>query len=334
MSKHANLSIFIPNAGCKNRCIFCDQRAVSGTEHQPTPKEVESLCDEMLPWPIEHHDTEIAFFGGSFTAIDRRYMVSLLDAAYRFVREGRAKGIRISTRPDAIDRLSLEILKAYGVTSIELGAQSTDDMVLLDNQRGHTREDIFNAASLIKKHSFSLGLQMMIGMYGEEDSESSALKTADDFIEIGPQTVRIYPTLVLRRTKLEHLYHIKAYKPVSLEQATDITGKLLLIFDKNNIKVIRAGLHSDGILQDNIVAGPYHPAFGELAMTRAYRSLLEQEFNRVKGGGFQITVASGKKSQAIGQNRSNVKFFNARGLRLKFFESDELQGFNIITQIC
>lgn len=334
MNKHANLSIFIPNEGCENRCIYCDQQAVSGVYKIPAPEEVERLCDERLPWPIEQHDTEIAFFGGSFTAIDRRYMVSLLDAAYRFVREGRARGIRVSTRPDAIDGISLDILKSFGVTSIELGAQSTDDMVLLDNQRGHTRDDIIEAVSLIKKSGFSLGLQMMIGMYGEEDFETAALKTAADFIGLRPDTVRIYPTVVLRRTRLEHLYHIGAYKPLNLTQAVEIVSKLLMLFDNNGISVIRTGLHSDSELQENIVAGPFHPAFGELAMAGVYRIMIEEKVRESQSSKVTVSVAAGRKSQAAGQKLGNIKYFEKLGVRLDIVESSELKGFEIKLSRC
>ncbi|MCL2539314.1 MAG: radical SAM protein [Oscillospiraceae bacterium] len=331
MTKHANLSIFIPNAGCQNRCIFCDQRVVSGETRQPSPKDVERVCKEQLPWPIEASETEIAFFGGSFTALKRNYMVSLLDAAQPFVLEGRAKGIRVSTRPDAIDVETLLILKTYGVTSIELGAQSTDDMVLLDNQRSHTRADIINAASEIKKSGFSLGLQMMVGMYAEDDSEKAALKTAVDFIGLKPDTVRIYPTTVLRHTKLEYLYHIGAYEPLPLQTAVDITGKLLLLFDKNDIIVIRAGLHSDETLRENIVAGPHHPAFGELAMASAYRSILDTKFKRTKKGDYNVYVAKGRRSAAAGQRRSNIKYFQERGFQLTIRESEQLGRFEVKT---
>ena len=331
MSKHANLSIFIPNAGCVNRCVFCDQRAVSGEIRQPSPKDVARLCKEQLPWPIEAGEAEIAFFGGSFTALRRNYMISLLDAAQYFVLEGRAKGIRISTRPDAIDGEILSILKSYGVTAIELGAQSTDDMVLLDNQRSHTRDDVIKAAAEIKRHDFSLGLQMMIGMYGEEDAEKAAFKTAVDFIGIGPDTVRIYPTLVLRRTKLEYLYHIGAFTPLALNEAVRMTGRLLLLFDKNDIMVIRAGLHADESLRGNIVAGPFHPAFGEMAMSDAYRSILDRKLKKSRKGAYSVTVAKGRKSAATGQRRGNILYFASSGFQLKINESENLSRFEVET---
>lgn len=330
--KHANLSIFIPHAGCPQRCIFCDQQAISGQREQPTPKDVERLCEERLPWPIEQHDTEIAFFGGSFTALDRAYMISLLDAAYRFVREGRAKGVRISTRPDAIDRPILDVLRIYGVTAVELGAESTDDLVLFDNQRGHGRIDIIKAAGLIKQGGFSLGLQMMVGMYGEGDAEKSAMKTAVDFIGLRPDSVRIYPTVVLRRTRLEHLFHIGAYLPLPLDKAADICGRLLLLFDKNHIRVIRAGLHSDMPMQQSIVAGPYHPAFGEMARTMAFRGLLSDELKSRAKGSYTVLVAKGKQSAAIGQKRGNIEYFTDGGYDLEILEREELRGFDFLIE--
>ena len=178
MTKHKNLSIFVPHAGCPNQCSFCDQRSISGTQNPPTAEEVSALCDEFLP-KEKGDDYEIAFFGGSFTAIDREYMLQLLKAAYPFVQQGRAAGIRISTRPDCISTEILDILKQYGVTSIELGAQSMQDDVLKVNLRGHTEEDVVKASCLIKQYGFSLGLQMMTGLYGQKNYMEYALDTAE-----------------------------------------------------------------------------------------------------------------------------------------------------------
>ena len=176
--KHANISLFVPHMGCPHQCSFCNQKTISGSIKQLTPEDVLNTLKEAESHNNNPENTEIAFFGGSFTAINRDYMVSLLEVAKPFVDKGAFCGIRISTRPDAIDEEVLNILKEYRVTAIELGAQSTDEEVLSLNKRGHTREDVFKASQLIKAKGFSLGLQMMTGLSG--DTFQKSLKTADD----------------------------------------------------------------------------------------------------------------------------------------------------------
>ena len=200
--KKGNISIFVPHLGCPCQCSFCNQKTITGQANQPTPQDVDKAVKTALK--SKGFDYEIAFFGGSFTAIDREYMISLLKAANKYIKSNEVKGIRISTRPDCIDEEILDLLKEYGVTSIELGAQSMDDEVLLANRRGHTAKDVENASELIKSYGFELGLQMMTGLY--KDSEEKAIKTAEKIIALSPQTVRIYPTVVLKGTYLADLY--------------------------------------------------------------------------------------------------------------------------------
>ena len=176
--KKGNISLFIPHLGCPHKCSFCNQNTITGKQTQPGADDVRAAVETALK--KKNYDYEIAFFGGSFTAIDREYMLSLLKAAYDYVKDGRVNGIRISTRPDCIDEEVLDILKKYGVTSIELGAQSMDDEVLRANFRGHTAEDVENASRLIKSYGFELGLQMMTGLY--LDTDEKAVETAKKLI--------------------------------------------------------------------------------------------------------------------------------------------------------
>lgn len=266
--KHANISLFVPHAGCPHQCSFCNQKTISGSVTPLTAEQTVKTLTEAAQSGLSPENTEIAFFGGSFTAIERDYMISLLEAAYPFIENGTFCGIRVSTRPDAVSSEILEILKKYGVTSVELGAQSTDDTVLTLNNRGHSRADIFNAAELIKKSGFSLGLQMMTGLYG--DTPKKCVKTAEDIISMRPDTVRIYPTITLEGTYLAELYRKGTYTPQSLEEAVELCAVLLKMFHDENITVIRLGLHSGGNVDEGYVAGPYHPAFGELCDSKIY----------------------------------------------------------------
>ena len=188
--KHANLAFFVPHLGCPQRCSFCDQHAITGGAKQPTPRQVEETCRNAADKLGDNvQNTQIAFFGGSFTAIPQGVMVPLLEAAQKAMAEYGFQGIRCSTRPDAIDRNKLELLARYGVKAVELGAQSMDDRVLRLNRRGHTAAQTVEAAGLIRKFGMELGLQMMTGLYG--DTDEAALETAHSFVALVADTARI-----------------------------------------------------------------------------------------------------------------------------------------------
>ena len=220
-AQHANISIFVPHIGCPNQCSFCNQRYITGAHKAPSSNDVaEAVISARSAANYSPKHTEIAFFGGSFTAINRNYMLELLKTASWFVENEIVSGIRISTRPDAIDDETLRLLKQYNVTAIELGAQSMRDRVLKMNNRGHTSDDVVRACELIRKYGFSLGLQMMTGLY--KDSDTAAISTAKQIIKIKPDTVRIYPTIVLKDTDLEALYADNKYQPQTLEEAVEL----------------------------------------------------------------------------------------------------------------
>ena len=241
--------MFIPFNGCPHRCSFCDQRSITGEQRQPSPDDVRRTVEKALDSLKENSiHSEIAFFGGSFTAIDRAYMISLLDATAPYI--DRFKGIRISTRPDCIDDEVLTLLRSYKVSSIELGAQSMSDEVLTANDRGHTAEDVRTASKLIKRYGFSLGLQMMTGLY--KSSDELDRQTASEFIALRPDTVRIYPTIVMKGTRLGELYEEGAYHPQELDSAVKLCADLLKLFEENDIRVIRLGLHDSESLRRRI----------------------------------------------------------------------------------
>lgn len=306
--KHANISIFVPHVGCPNKCSFCNQRHITGQCKAPRPSDVTKTVEIALNTPgFDPLNTEIAFFGGSFTAINREYMLKLLKAAYKYVEAGEVKGIRISTRPDAIDPEILELLKGYGVTAIELGAQSLNNRVLKLNNRGHNVNHIYAASQLIKEAGFELGLQIMTGLYA--DSDQSAIRTAQKILEIKPDTIRIYPTIVLKDTDLAALYLDNKYKPQTLNEAVSLATKLWSIFEENGIRVIRLGLHS--IDEKAYIAGPWHPAFSELCQSEM---LLGKALKELKEKGkYIIYVNKSDVSKMIGQRRSNILHLEAKG---------------------
>ncbi len=325
--KHANISLFVPHSGCPHQCSFCNQKTISGAAEPLTPEKVTETLQKAVSDGVDPENTEIAFFGGSFTAIERGYMISLLEATKPFLEKKQFCGIRASTRPDAIDDEILTVLKEYGVTSIELGAQSTDNEVLKFNNRGHSREDIIKASGLIKKYGFSLGLQMMTGLYRSTDEKD--YKTAEDIAALKPDTVRIYPTITLEGTYLGKLYKKGEYKPQGIEDAASLCARLLKLFYDNNINVIRLGLHSGGNVEDGYLAGPYHPAFGELCEGEIYLSEAVKKLRNIPAGEITIYVSPTEISKMTGQGKRNKAFLEKTGYTVKIKPKNNLKKYQI-----
>ena len=304
--KHINVALFVPDEGCPHRCSFCNQKTISGKTKRLTVEDIDSAVETALE-SADCNKGEIAFFGGSFTAIDREYMITLLKRAKMYIDKGLFAGIRISTRPDCISREILDILKFYGVTSIELGCQSMSDEVLKLNNRGHSSVDVIKSAKLIKEYGFEFGVQMMTGLYG--DSRFTAIKTAEKLIALSPDTARIYPTVVLENTELERLYRVGEYTPQTVDEAADICSELLLMFHNANIRVIRVGLHSGGNVEEGYVAGAYHPAFREICESRIYLRKVLDEIKRqnIKEGEITVTVGNSFVSMMSGQKKANTE---------------------------
>lgn len=253
-------------------------------------------------------------------------MKTLLDATVPYI--DRFKGIRISTRPDCIDDEILDLLKAYHVTTVELGAQSMDDAVLLANDRGHTAEDVRRACELIKSYGFDLGLQMMTGLY--QSTPDSDLQTAREFIALQPSCVRIYPTIVMKGTRLGDLYEQGLYQPQTLEEAVALCARLIRLFEENGVRVIRVGLHDSESLKENRLAGPYHPAFRELCESRI---MLDQAIILLKNkvpGSYTLRVHPRSRSKMTGNKKSNLLALKEMGYEIQITEDDRLSYLEVI----
>lgn len=305
-------------------CSFCNQHIISGKVKTAEPKDVEEAVKIALSHGCK--SAQLAFFGGSFTAVERGYMTELLSAAKPFIDDGSISGIRISTRPDAIDDEILDLLARYGVKAIELGAQSMDDSVLLKNHRGHTADDVRNAAALIHKHGFELGLQMMTGLYG--DSDRGAIYTAEEIAKLKPETVRIYPTVVLEGTELAELYKRGKYVPQTLDEAVSLCSKLLLFFESVGIRVIRTGLHSGGNVDEGYIAGAYHPAFREFCESEIYLSRVKTVLNQKPHGKYKIFVSPKEISKMTGQKRKNIIELKDTGYECSVCGADNLEKYD------
>lgn len=326
--KHANISVFVPHKGCPNDCSFCNQRAISGQLVPAAEADVKNAVETALKYGASPANTEIAFFGGSFTAIERDYMLSLLTAAKHFLDRDGFMGIRVSTRPDCIDREILDVLKAYGVTAVELGAQSMDDTVLCANRRGHTADDVRRASELIKEYGFSLGLQMMTGLY-KSDFERDR-KTAEEIIKLSPDTVRIYPTVVLRGTRLGALFERGEYTAPTAEESVPLCAELLEGFNAAGIRVIKLGLHSSETVEADMIGGAYHPAFRELCEGYIYLRLMREKLSgKPKNREYTVFVAEKALSKAKGQQKRNEKALKNDGFYCKIKGKNNLTEFEI-----
>ena len=302
------LPIFVPHAGCPNNCVFCDQKRISGSLFPVSPEDVTRALDALAPGS----GYELAFYGGSFTAIPVPEQEALLAAAGPAFRDGRISSVRISTRPDAVDEERLSLLKRYGVETVELGAQSMDGRVLSLSGRGHTPEDTVRAAGLVRAGGLRLILQMMTGLPGSGDA--SDIATAESVAALGPDGVRIYPTVILRGTALEELWRRGLYAEHTVEDAVRVCARILPVFSCAGIPVIRLGLNPSQELSGGAaVGGAYHPALGELAISRVLRNTAETLFSeKDRGADAVLGVSERRASAMIGQHRSNILWLTDR----------------------
>ena len=313
MKKEYIIPVFVPHLGCPNDCIFCNQKSISGQKKNITKEEAKKIIDVFLE-NIKDKEAkkEIAFFGGSFTGINEDIQEELLQTAYEYIEKGQVDSIRISTRPDYINKEILKRLKKYKVKTIELGVQSSNDYILGRANRGHTFKDVEKASKLIRWYGFNLGHQMMVGL--PESTRIDEINTAKALIKLKPKMVRIYPVLVIKGTKLEKEYNEGIYEPLSVVQAVEICKQLVRMFTDKKIEVIRVGLqNTDEICnpqnkESEVVAGPFHPAFGQLVESSMWYDAIVEKIKKlnVKVKEVEVTVNPMDANNVIGHKRENV----------------------------
>lgn len=317
MKKEYIIPIFVPHLGCPNDCTFCNQKKISGQTKNIKAEDVKNTIEYYLNnFKDDNKYIEVAFFGGSFTGIDVDKQKELLSVAYEYIKNKKIDSIRISTRPDYINKEILKMLKSYGVKTIELGVQSTNDYILNKSKRGHTFEDVKKASKLIRKNGFILGHQMMVGL--PESTRQDEINTAKDLIKLKPKIVRIYPVLVIKGTQLEKDYESREYTPLTVEQAVETAKDLLVLFNKKKINVIRIGLQNTNEITDpnskksQVVAGPYHPAFRQLVESRLWYDNIANEIKKVNSNvtHIQIDVNPSDINNAVGHKRINIEKIN------------------------
>ena len=320
------IPIFIPFLGCPHDCAFCNQVKITNYKDSINKENTIKQIDQYLSYfPNNDNPKEIAFFGGSFTGLETNIMISYLEIALTYKKKGIIDRIRLSTRPDYINNSILDILKKYEVDVIELGIQSLDNKILKANERGHSKEDSIKASKLIKDYGFKLGHQIMPGLY--KDSYDSSIKTGLESIKMNPDMVRVYPTLVIKDTKLERLYKENLYKPLTLDEAIDISSKLYMIYSYKNIPVIRIGLQPTENINDkkDVVAGPFHPSIRQLVESNIHKIYLEELIKKFDfKENIKIHVPNREISIIAGNKKSNKDYlYKNYGLKINFENNNE-----------
>lgn len=313
MKKEYVIPVFVPHLGCPNDCVFCNQKSISGQKKNITKEDVQKTIEYYLDnIKDKESQKEIAFFGGSFTGIDEKLQEELLQVAYEYVSQGKVDSIRISTRPDYINKDILKKLKKYKVKTIELGVQSANDYILKKCNRGHNFDDVKKASKLIRWYGFNLGHQMMVGL--PDTTRIDEINTAKALIKLKPKMIRIYPVLVVKGTKLEQDYKEGNYQPLSVVQAVEICKELVKMFIYNKINVIRVGLQNTEEISDpeneksEVVAGPYHPAFRQLVESAMWYDSIVEKIKKlnVKVKEVEVTVNPIDENSVIGHKKENV----------------------------
>jgi len=354
MKQKMNIPIFIPHYGCPNDCVFCNQRKISGKDSLDNEEAIRETIEEYLTGS-QGKQVEIAFFGGSFTGLELGVQKAYLDLANEYVQSRDLLGIRMSTRPDYINDEVIKLLKEYPITLVELGVQSLNEEVLSASKRRHSKDDVYKALKLLKKAEIKYGVQMMIGL--PKDTEEKAMETAKELADLQPETIRIYPTLVIEDTELARMYRQGKYQPLSLEQAVTLVAKMLPFFENQKVRIIRVGLQDTDLLRsEGIIGGPYHPAFKELVLDElfyhrvmdimAQRVYVDIKHSEGKGiandtNSYLVRVSESLFARAIGHKKNNLKRFKnhqiwiEKDLKLPkdYLQIDRIQGGTVFTGI-
>ena len=314
MKKEYIIPIFVPHLGCPNNCTFCNQKRISGQTKMVTAKDVEETIEYYLKnFKDNHKYVEVAFFGGSFTAIEKEKQIELLEAAQKYIKEKLVNSIRISTRPDCIDKETLKRMKKYHVKTIELGVQSTNNYILSRCKRGHTGEDVEKASKLIRRYGFILGHQMMVGL--PESTKQDEINTAKELIKLKPKIVRIYPVLVIKDTELADEYQKGEYTPLTVGQAVERCKEIVGLFNRNKINVIRIGLQNTEEITDpkaeksSVIAGPYHPAFRQLVESSMWYDSIVNRIKKVNAKVKKVKIIANDVNinNIIGHKKENIE---------------------------
>lgn len=313
------IPLFIPHRGCPHQCLFCNQNSITGAGQEDTlgGEDVARILQTWLARSPGHDEVQAAFFGGSFTCLPQEEQEELLAAVQLFLDSGRIDQIRISTRPDCISEEICEFLLAHRVGIVELGAQSFDDDVLRAAKRGHTAADCRRAIRLLKAAKLQVGVQLMPGLPGE--TTRSFLAGIRETISLAPAFVRLYPAVVLRHSQLGRDWQSGGYQPLSLNRAVALVARAKMLFDKAGIPVVRMGLQPSLELEREVLAGPYHPAFGECVLSRLWFKEIRHQLAHLEAGRhLTLHISQRDQSAIIGTKKINIRRLESLGYAGRF----------------
>lgn len=323
MKTHTIIPIFLPELACPNRCIYCNQRNISSVQTLPTDEEIISTIERNLQTSTKSKTCEIAFFGGSFTGLPIDTQKKYLELAQPYLENSKIDYLRISTRPDYITEEILIQLKKYNVEIIELGAQSLDDETLRLCGRGHTCKDVEIASKLINDYGFTLGLQMMLGLPG--DNAEKAFSTAKKIVNLGAKATRIYPTLIIDNTELAEMYKNGSYTPLNVDEAVAQCVPIYKLFLENNITIYKCGLHpSDFLYNGKLLAGPWHQCFRQLVQSEIFKEKIEIALKNNPNCNI-VEVCQADFNAALGHKRSNQDYFSKKISNFKININNKLK---------
>jgi len=316
MAKGLVIPLFLPHRGCPHQCLFCNQHAIAG-QGEGTDVDVPAEIDRWLARSPGRRQVEAAFYGGSFTCLEDEEQIRLLAAVRPYLEDGRVGAMRLSTRPDCVSADICRTLVEMGVKTVELGVQSLEDAVLAAARRGHTAEDSRRAMRILRAAGLQVGVQLLPGLPGE--TTTSFLRGVREIAAFGPELVRIYPTVVVADSGLARLYRQEDYRPLTLNRAIGLTRRAREIFADAGVPVVRMGLQPSDTLEAEVVAGPYHPAFGELVVSRQWFRRLRQRLSRCRSGEHLRVHISGRDLSAVaGMKRMNIVRLEKLGFAGRF----------------
>ncbi len=314
------IPLFIPHRGCPHQCSFCNQESITGQNESGIADYVKHAVQTINEWlerPHRDKQNEVAFYGGSFTCLPEDDQIVLLELVQSFIKQGQVTGIRLSTRPDCISLDVVEFLKSYGVEKVELGVQSLSDHVLMNSKRGHSVADVISSLELIKEADIQVGVQLMAGLPGE--TTRTFLKGVEKLIQLKPDFVRLYPVVVVKNSELEQRYLAGVYKPLSINKAVALSARFYTRMQHANIPVIRIGLQPSADLEKMVVAGPYHPAFGELVQSRIWLRKIRNIFKKAPAESIvTLHISNRDLSSVQGVKKINIQRLEQLGLSRRF----------------
>ena len=337
MVKPLVIPIFIPHSGCPHQCSFCNQSIITNQKSKlPDKDQIDDIITQYLQYKGKRERVELAFFGGNFLGLSHKNILKLLTTVNPYIVSNKINGVRFSTRPDTINPQTLDLISSFKISAIELGVQSMNDKVLLKSRRGHTVGDTIKAVELLKKYSFKIGVQVMVGLPG--DNEDSLLKSTKQVTELKPDFARIYPLMVLKGSLIEQWYKKGLYQPLRLEESIKLVKQMYQIFNAANIDVIRMGLQASDMMEDKsmVLAGPWHPAFGHLVFSRIFYDMIcrkiDQNPELLKSENLILNVHPKSESRLRGDKNNNLEKLKLRypGIDFLVDSNDSIQNKNSV----